>query len=242
MRTPLLLAVTGLVSGAAAESITQSVAIAVDSTLGQFGQDVTFDQFDTMNGTRVLTGVTLNYEADLFVEATAQSFFDEPIASGTWSADVFHNVLLAFNDPNGGDGDDDDDGPLPAPFFGLGGILISQFTGDLGPGIPGLGGPFDPGTPGDPITSEFGDSINSTLTSDPFFDSFFTGSGTVDAFIGPFVDILVSPPPAGQISVFASELTQFGTLSLTYEFEVVPAPGALAAIGLGAMMTVRRRR
>lgn len=246
MKTGVMIGAIAAAAGLAGAGIeTQSIAIDIDSDRGEFGTNFTFNQFDTQGGTRVLTGVNLRFAGDLFVEATAQSFSADPIAAGAWSADVFHNVLVSFFTPGGGDGDGDGlggDGGPSAPFYGLGGIGIVNFTGDLAPGVPGGGGPFDPGIPGDPITESFGSSINSLVpTSAGFFD-YYTGTGTVEGFAGPFTDIVLDVPGFLPIDVFASRLTQLGTLSLDYEFTVVPAPASVAGLmGFGLLASRRRR-
>lgn len=228
-------AVLALAAGAAGAGVeSQSIAIDYDFNSGAFGTDVSFQQFDTQGGTRVLEGVTVRFEGTLGLEVTAQSYFDQFIASGSWSADVFHNTILSFNSTEGGDGPS-------APFYGLGGIGIANFTGDLTPGIPGPS-PFDPGTPGDPVMASYSDSINSMVqTSAGFFD-YYTGTGTVEGFFGPFTDIVFTDQPAGFVEVFASELTQQGTLSIDYAFSVVPAPAGMGVLAMGGLVAARRRR
>lgn len=226
--------------GATAGVQTQSIAIDIDSDRGEFGTPIVFNQFDTMGGTRVLTGVNLRYDATLSVDVTAQSYTDRFIASSEWAANVFHNVLVSFFEPGGGGGDGEE-GELAAPFYGLGGIGITGFTGDLTPGVPGTS-PFDPGIPGDPITASISDTINSVVATDPFFFDYFTGGGTVEGFGGPFVDITLEAPFDAFIEVFAARTTQLGTLSLDYEFSVVPAPAGVAALGIGGLFAARRRR
>ena len=227
-----VLAVTAGLASAGVE--TQSVAIDLDSATGAFGTDVSFQQFDTQGGARVLEGVTVRFEGALGLEVTAESYHGDFIASGSWFADVFHNTILSFNASEGGGGPS-------APFYGLGGIGITNFTGDLTPGIPGSS-PFDPGTPGDPVTASYSDSINSMVqTSAGFFD-FYTGTGTVEGFFGPFTDIVFTDQPEGFIQVYASELTQLGTLSIDYSFSVVPAPAGVGVLALGGLVAARRRR
>ena len=118
---------------------------------------------------------------------------------------------------------------------------IVNFTGDLTPGVPGPS-PFDPGTPGDPVSESYTDSINSAVQTDPGFFSFYTGDGAVEGFFGPFTDIVITDPPAGFVEVFASELTQVGTLSLDYQFSVVPAPAGFGVLAMGGLVAARRRR
>jgi hypothetical protein len=231
--------VLAVVAGAAVGGVeTQTIDINFDSASGGFGTQVSFNQFDTQGGTRVLEGVDVRFEADMTLEATAQSFTETFIASGEWSADVFHNVLLSFSGDDKGDGEE---GGIGAPFYGLGGIAITNLTGDLTPGDPG-NFPFDPGTPGDPVIASTADSISSIVGTDAAFFGYFTGTGIVEGFTGPFVDITLSPPPGAFIDVFASELTQVGTLSLDYRFSVVPAPGAAALLAMGGLAAARRRR
>jgi MYXO-CTERM domain-containing protein len=223
------------VGGANAGIETQSVAIDFDLAGGGFGTNVAFQQFDTQGGTRVLEGVTVRFEGTLGLEATAQSYHDQFIASGSWLADVYHNTILSFNAMEGGDG-----GPS-APFYGLGGIAIINFTGDLTPGIPGSS-PFDPGTPGDPVSASYMDSISSSVPTSAGSLSYYVGDDMVEGFFGPFTDILITDQPAGFVEVFASELTQVGTLSLDYEFSVVPAPAGFGVLAMGGLVAARRRR
>ena len=92
------------------------------------------------------------------------------------------------------------------------------------------------------MTASYSDSINSTVqTSAGFFD-FYTGTGTVEGFFGPFTDIVFTDQPDGFIQVYASELTQLGTLSIDYSFSVVPAPAGVGVLALGGLVAARRRR
>lgn len=237
MKIGMTMGVIGVVlaSGSAGAGIeTQSIGVDYDSNQGTFGTDVMFQQFDTQGGTRVLEGVAVRFDGTLGMEATAQSYSEAFIASGSWFADVYHNTILSFFADEGGGGPS-------APFYGLGGIAITNFTGDLTPGVPGPS-PFDPGTPGDPVTASYSGSINSTVQTSSGFFGFFTGTGSVEGFFGPFNDIVLTVPPAGFVEIFASELSQTGTLSLDYSFSVVPAPAGVGVLAMAGLVAARRRR
>lgn len=238
MKSGVLAVVAGC--GAAMGGIeTQSIAIDIDSTRGEFGREVAFQQFDTQGGTRVLQSVRASWQGDMSMTLRAQSFTPEFIESGTWFADALHLAWLSFF--GGGDGGDGD-GERGGYIFSLGGVGISNFTGDLTPGTPGPS-PFEPGDPGDPIFASVSDSIDSTLAADPADFGFFTGDGTLDGFFGPFTDITVLPPFFGaNIDVQATELTQFGTVTLEYEYTVVPAPAGAGLLAIGGLVAARRRR
>lgn len=214
---------------ASADTTSQSIAIDLDTDRGDFGTNLMFDQFDTMGGTRELTGVNLKLNAVMSVEARAESYHPDFIAADTWSADIYHNAFLSFFADAGS-----------APFYGLGGVVIAGLTGDLTPGSGDPFDPFNPGTPGDPIFAEYSDSIDSVVATSAGFFDYFTGTGSIEGLLGPFTDITVDS--GFPIYVEATRMTQLGTLTLEYEYNVVPAPAGLAAfVGLGAIASRRRR-
>ena len=242
MKNGLVAGVLAAAAGLASAGVeTQSVAIDMDSTRGEFGTEVSFQRFDTQGGARVLDGVTVRWQGTMSMEVTAQSLTPEFIASGTWSANALHLAWLSFfgGDDDGGGEDGDGRGGL---IYSLGGVGVTNLTGDLTPGEPGSS-PFDPGTPGDPIFASVSESIDSTLETNASDLGVFIGTGTLDGFFGPFTDITVELPFFGAfIDVFASELTQQGTLSVDYAYSVVPAPAGVGVLAFGGLIAARRRR
>lgn len=192
-----------------------------DPRLAEFS----FQPFDSMGGTRILTGVRLGFEGTIAMEITARTYDPVPLFAGEWSAEASHSVISYFNEIE--------------VFQGLGGQWMDGITGDLGAGSGGF--PFgDPGTPYVVSDSVF-HSLTVELDSSVFAD--FSGTDPLVGFMDAFTDTVVTPPNSGQyVEVFASMLAQDGALTLTYEYTTVPAPAGLAMLGVCGLAGMRRRR
>lgn len=185
-----------------------------------------FNAFDTMGGTRELTGVRLGFDGTIAMEITAQTYDENPLDAGEWHAEASHTVVAYFH--TGG----------VNLLQGIGGQWADGITGDLGAGSGGF--PF--GEPGTPYI--FTDTLTFANVVDidsVHFDD-FTGGGPFEGFMDGFFDAVVTPPNNGQmVEVFASHLLQDGTVTLTYEYVTVPAPAGLALLGACGLIARRRR-
>jgi len=204
---------------------------------GQTPAFLDFDYFNTMGGTRQLTGVTIRLDVDVFAVMTFENYTLDPVASGTWSAEVLANFVFQAGTDDGGEGN----GP---PFFGLGGIG-GEFTMDLPAGTPNPNpDPFEP--PVFPGTAEyvFGDAqIHSVIEADAFTFDDFTGDGTFTGVYGQFQEFLFLDGPGwGLLGGYFSTFDETGTLTIEYEYTTIPAPAsAVLLAGLGSFGFRRRR-
>ncbi len=222
-----IVAGAGFAGAAAAGEISQTVDINI--TPGTFLQEFTLDGFDTQGGNRVLTGVRYQLQTELSANFTVLNYSDFAIPSGEWS--VLPGFTMFFTaDVPGGDGE----GSI---FGGIGGIGFDPLTGDL---PAGTGDPIF----GEPGRLEFSDSgiLNSDFLDDgDVARNFFSQHPTIVSTLAPFSFPEVFGPPGSNITL-ESEVTQTGTLTVIYEYSVVPAPGAAAVLGLAGIAGLRRRR
>lgn len=191
-----------------------------------------FDTFDTMGGTRQLTGVSVHSSIDASMTVTIENYDDTPYDAGTWYAEVTASLLLVCFDNNGVDG----------PNFGLGGLYIADITGDLSAGTGGF--PF--GTPGDvKVTAFTSGHIETTRAANTSDFGYFTSGGSFDVALPLLTELFLSTPPAGGgFGIFGgpSAMAQTGAITLTYEYTTVPAPATVPAIGCLGLLATRRRR
>lgn len=216
-----VLALAAAATVSSADVITQSFSYSWDSS--QVQHPFAFQAFDSMGGTRELTAVRLGFEGTVSMEITAFTRDPEPVHSGEWSVEASHTVVAYFN----GGGID--------LLQGIGGQSMSDITGELGGGING--------EPGTPLIVTDTVPLANTVELDPSVVPQFYGSGEFTGFMDGFFDAVVTPPSGGQwIEVSASLLSQQGTVTLTYEYATVPAPGVAAVLGMGLALVARRRR
>lgn len=214
------LALTASATLANAELITQSFNYAWNSNQTQ--QPFSFNAFDSQGGTRELTAVKLAFEGAVSMEITATNTDPVTVLAGEWSVEASHTVVAFFND-----------GGLNL-LQGIGG-QSNDFTGELPGGIGGL--------PGTPVVFTDTLAFANTVDIDPAELPNFYGTGQFTGFMDGFYDAAVTPPINGQwIEVLPTLLSQSGTVTLTYEYSVVPAPASAAAFGLAGLATTRRRR
>ncbi|HZW11305.1 MAG TPA: hypothetical protein VFF69_15485 [Phycisphaerales bacterium] len=220
-RTALSLATLAAAAGAAGADVIQQ-SFSYEWTSNDVQHSFSFEPFDTAGGTRELTGVRVGFDGTIAMEITAQTY-EGALEAGEWSAEASHTVVAYFN----GGGID--------LLQGLGGQWSDGITGDLGAGSNG-----QPGTP-----YVFTDTVGfaNVVDVDSSYFGDFTGSEPLTGFMDGWFDGVVTPPDNGQwIEIFASMLSQEGTVTLTYEYENVPGPGALALLGVCGVVGVRRRR
>ena len=188
-----------------------------------------FDAFDTAGGTRELIGVSASIDANAAWGVTALNYAPTGFEAGEWFADGFANFNMFFGEF---------DGPNVERIAG--GVGFTGLTGNLGAGS---GDPIF-GQPGDPVVSDtFDGFIGNFFDLDAAEFAVFEG-GPVQARLLAFTDATVDGPngPPGNINIQTDSLTAVGTMTLTYQYRVVPAPAGLALLGALAPIGLRRRR
>lgn len=249
-----ILMISALAGAAQADIETQ----VVNFSHGFEGELVSFQMFDTLGGTRELTGLSLSYDQSITLDVLVESNGYTAVSNGDWFADIAFNSLHQFGViTEGGDG-----GENP-PFIGPGAIFQS-ISADLGAsdGYNGTG----PDTYSTSITDSYvfnASYDSSTAFGLRMFDA-FTGEGTLDTFFAGFSELfggwindpgwVVDPnnPPEGPFSFFEDpyygffvsfeQLIHEGAITVTYEYTSVPTPGGTALLGLGGLVALRRRR
>ena len=178
---------------------------------GMVNIPLSFDAFDDDSGRRRLTSVDISYEGEMEFSVEVLNFDNQQYETGEWFVDAYLNTLLAFAEQP-----DYEDG---GPFFGLGGISITQITGQLGPG--NGGGPFG-GVPGEPTVESFASGAIVGFVSTDSNLEYFQVDQPLQAVIGPLSDLVVTPPPgAFFIDVRPKDINQQGIVTLTYNFDFV---------------------
>lgn len=248
IQTALLIAASAGV--AQADTMTQTV----NFSHGFDGEIIEFAMFDTLGGTRVLTGMTLEYTHDIAMDLHVESNGYTAVSAGDWFVDLsyisIHQFGLIENDPN-------------PPFIGPG-ALGGSVTSDLGvsDGYNGTG--EDTYYTTLTSTSVFSASYDGNTTFGVDMLETFTGNGILETYYNGFTEAfggwnndpnwVVDPnnPPDGPFAFFEDpyygffltldELRHNGSIVVTYEYTTVPAPAGVACIGLGGLMTLRRRR
>lgn len=215
------IAVGGLAGVARADRVEQ--AFTYDWSFDRPQHPFTFDPFDTMGGTRELTGVRLAFEGTMELEVGAHTY-GEALRAGDWFMDASH-VLIAYFNGNGEAGGLDLFEPVAI-------IGADDLTGDLGAGFPG-----------EPFTHAIAMPAAGEVSVASAYFAAFSGPGPITGFMDGFFDGAVTPPANEQwIELFPTLLAQSGTVTLAYEYRLVPAPGALALAGAGGLAALRRRR
>ena len=229
----------------------------VDFSHGFDGEIVTFQRFDTMGGTRQLNSMTFSYDQSITLDFHVESNGYTALAAGDWETSIAYNSLhqygLVQNDPN-------------PPFSGPGAAFEGGITADLAAsdGYNGTGpdtyyGSIDTGTFNYTFSADASTSGGaSTLAA-------FTGSDDLDTFFSGFTEIfggfindpgwIVDPnnPPEGPFMppfeqpyygffVSLDSLTHAGTITVTYDYTLVPAPATATLLAPAALLAGRRRR
>ncbi|GJM24856.1 MAG: hypothetical protein DHS20C16_12710 [Phycisphaerae bacterium] len=175
-----------------------------------------FDLFDTMGGTRTLTGVNLTLDATSTLEVFTENLGSQPI--NNWDFDFAVLPLFEILGVK----------KASFPFEGAPYPTVTLNL-DAADGVQGSG-------PDYAHIPERSISLDDSVDVNTFEIFNFEGVGTVDAFVGlPF--LIPFPPGPTDTSWIRSET---GTLTITYDY--VPEPSAIALLGGGAALALRRRR
>ena len=252
-----IFAIAAMSSLAHAEVINQVVSF----NSGFDGTFISFEKFDTMGGTRELTGLSLSYDQTISLDLQAQSNGYTALNAGDWLLDTGFISLHQFGlvEGRGGDGD-----PGP-PFIGPGAIF-DTVTSDLGVSDGYNNGGID--TMQFNISDSFifeAEYDGSTEFDQRMFEA-FTGTGSLDTFLGGFIEgffqwvndpnWVVDPdnPPDGPfggpfggdpfygIFVDYLALSHSGDITVTYEYATVPAPTSAGVLAIAGLVATRRRR
>jgi len=256
LATTLLLA--AIAGSAAADTVSTQTKFSID---GFTGGNIAFDRFDDMGGTRELTGVSFSYDQTMEFDLTIESNGYTALNSGDWLLDAGYYTIHQLGTINGLGGD----GGPNIPAIGAGGLFEVGISGDLG-----ASDGYNQSGP-DTQYSSISDSFifsQSYDNSDNFGQSILdavSGNGQLDTFMGGISELLfewvndpnwvVDPnnPPDGPFDgpfidpyygIFVSfdRIAHFGTLTVTYEYNVVPAPSGLLALAGAGLVATRRRR
>ncbi len=203
-------------SNAATHAATETQVIPFSHTEGNGFPTFSIDYFDTLGGSRTLTGVTIELAGTSTLEAFTENLGDQPI--NDWNFDFavlpvleildfkkfavpfdqadYPTVVLDLAASDGVEGSGPDFAHIPERMIDLADVV------DIGPGDLAL----------------------------------FTGTGSVDAFLGlPFL----FPFPPGPTDT-SWERSEAGTLTVTYTY--VPEPTTMSLLSLGGISLVARRR
>ena len=199
-----------------AQSVEQTYDVAGGLANPTFSLEV--QPFDSLNGTRTLSGVQVGFAGSVDMEVQITNFTSLDLVDHEWYYDAGANLILAFDaKPGYADG---------GPFLGLGGIYESEITGVLSAGSGGPPPPFGSPTPGE-VTVEafFGDDFQSNVALQGSL-AYFETDTPLQAQFSPFQDFVVTMPedePFGYIEARATSLDYQGTLTVTYDW--VPTTG-----------------
>ena len=213
MKSVLCVAALATSSAAmAGTSIVQNVNF--DEPLSPASFQLLFNQFNDNNGLRTLKQVTLSIDATISADATAEN--DSALAAPLFQLQYNGSMIFDLLTLSGADLANGSSGASLAPSDGINGS---------GPDYNDFG----------TVTLGLSDSDSTTMNLAGFIGGGqlfgnvnalggFSFSGTTDASLG-FDNFRI-----------------FGTATLTYAYNEIPAPGAAALFGLGGLAAARRRR
>ncbi|MBT8486935.1 MAG: choice-of-anchor E domain-containing protein [Phycisphaerales bacterium] len=177
---------------------------------------ISFDKFDDLGGLRVLEQVTMRLDGFIGAEVTAEN--DSVIPAPDFGVSIGGFMSINFDSL--------------AAALGFDRTFLTDGSVTPSDGVQGSGTDFwDFGT-----VSDSGFETDSTTTG----LSAFVGPGTIDANIsaaGGF-SVVGSTDSTMVLNNFRAE----GTVSVLYEYSVVPGPGAAAFLMLGGGIGLGRRR
>ena len=247
-----LLATIPTIAGAGTQ--TQTVDFNNTDFAGEF---ISFDRFDTMGGTRELTGLRLSYDQSFALEILVESNGPTGVSAGDWDLEAGFYGLHQFGVVTHGNDS--------FPLVGTGGIF-DVFTADLGAsdGFNGTGP--DTYLASLSASNVFVGNYDRTTNHGGQMLDVFTGEGEFETYLnaiseflgqwhndpgweidpdnlpdGPWGDGPLGDPYYGFFASFVS-MSHIGSIEVTFEYATVPAPGG-AALLLGAgFVGLRRRR
>lgn len=210
-------AVAGLAGAASAEITSETQNFSFPLSPG--GTTLNFAQFDTQGGLRELCKVTFEFDAVIGANVTAEN--DSVLPAPSFAINLSGFITIDVGNP--------------AVLSGFSGI--NQVAGaGVGPsdGVPDSGPDFN----------DFGflsdDASGMDMTADPADFAQFLGLGTVPVDILASAGFSVSGTTDSTINV--TDLAASGSVTITYEYKIVPAPASVALLGFGALAAGRRRR
>jgi len=166
--------------------------------------ELDFDQFDTQGGLRVLKSVELIVDGTAGADVTVENLGDIPTPGYTVTLDALLSVQFASLESIVGLNESQDTGPLAA------------FDGVVGSG---------------PDFFDFGffsaSGMESDLENDPTEFSQYEGTGTITATIFGSGEFSLAGTTDSDFSV--DNFGASGTVTIIYNFNVIPAPPAVAA-------------
>lgn len=211
-----------IASNASADTVSQNVNF--DWSVNDGPDIATLDAFDDMGGTRVLTGINFSVTGTTQLDLTALNYSPVELNPGDWSAEGFANINAFFGEFGSGV-----EQPVSL-------ISYAGFTGTLGAGS------------GDPIFGSPGDPVASDTFTGSMFGEYFVDAGDFGTFTGSDVRMRLLAFFDGftiggyNISLSADDISANGSLTLNYEYDVVPAPSSIALLGAFGLIGARRRR
>ena len=209
-------ALAAFTAGAAANTApnTQVHSEKVGGAMSAFDESINFPQFDTLGGTRQLTGVELFYEIETSARVSGEN--DAPFGAPNFAIVLNGFIQVDFGDLNGQD-----------DILGMAETPVSASDG-----VPGSGTDF----------MDFGAFIRTTrgAIAKSTDLSAYVGAGTVEASI--FSEAAFHAMGTSDATIYSDNFSLSGTVGITYTWENVPAPGAVAAFGLLGLGAARRRR
>jgi len=215
-----LFALAAMSSSSLGDVITQNSDYFWDVQKANAPAPLSFQAFDTMGGTRELTGVSVSLESFYSLEMIAENGENYAITANDWfvEAAVFNN--LSFNGQS---------------VFGLGSAGYGPMSVDLAAadGVEQFGD--------DSVFWSFKDSMSAQRDLQGFQMGAFIGSGEMEADIYPFLSLLI-PPPAPFFDLWIHNHYHQGTIGLTYQYTTVPAPAGTALLFGAGFIGLRRRR
>ncbi|NNM26247.1 MAG: choice-of-anchor E domain-containing protein [Phycisphaerales bacterium] len=177
-----------------------------------------FDQFDDEGGLRILSKVTLLVDGMIGADITAEN--DSTLPAPDFGVAIAGFMSVAFADLGTVIGFDE--------VFSSGGVAPSDGVTGSGPDFFDFGSVFDSGSDMD------------MLMGTPDELAAFIGVGTINASVFASGGFTVVGSTDSTLTIDNFEGS--GTVQIIYEYKLIPAPGALALLGLGGFVGVRRRR
>lgn len=234
MKTPLaLLAGAVLATHVSAQSIVESETLVQSLLIPPFTASgsylLTFDQFDTLGGTRTLTGVNVSFTFD----KTGGSYAIDNDSTEAGTITFYHELRAR----------------LVSPDVHLGSAsnyisALSEFSTSVGADNGDPQEEFNTDIPGaDYVVYTPSDLLDNahTATITPTYWAGYTGGGTYDVTFQALQSFAADGVGGLQSQTISSVVS--ATVTVVYTYEVVPEPqtALLGAVGMFALLNRRRR-